>query len=252
MTEISNDHPVSWHPHGLAIQDYLHGREEDPKLIVHTADGEVTPFPISIYFRDYEDFSIVDEYAVALCDGRVLDIGAGAGAISLFLQDQGFEVIGIDIAEGAVEAMKTQGLKDARQLDIFDLKDEKFDTLLCLMNGIGFVSDFEGFGRFLDHARTLLNPGGQILMDSSDLREAEILEDLRSTQSDYFGKVWFQMEYNGVKGEPYHWLYLDQDKLQELCEAHGWFCQILLDAPEGMFLARLVMDAEDMDEEILD
>lgn len=219
-------------------------------MIVHTSDGDVTPFPISIYFRDYDDFSIVDEYAAAICEGRVLDIGAGAGAIATFLQDQGFEVTGIDIAEGAVEAMKARGLRDARQLDIFDLKDEKYDTLLSLMNGIGFVSDFEGFGRFLDHARTLLNPGGQILFDSSDLRQAEITEDLRSSEADYFGKVWFQMEYNGVKGEPYHWLYLDQDKLKELSEAKGWFCQIMLDAPEGTFLARLVMDEADLMDEV--
>lgn len=232
-------HPVSWHPHGEAILDFLYGREEDPRLIVHTIDGDVTPFPISIYFRDYEDFSNIDELGLSACQGRTLDIGAGAGALTLFLQAMGLEATGIDIAAGAVEAMQEMGVEDARQTDFFSFSGEKYDTLLCMMNGIGFVDSPEGFKKFLKHAETLLNPGGQVIMDSSDLRKSEDMEDLRSAPEDYFGRVWFQMEYKGQKAEPYHWLYLDPEMMAELCAECGWESEVLIEAAEGAYLARL-------------
>jgi len=234
----------SWLPLGLALRDYFEGAER-PIVRVHTSDGDVTMYPAELFFRTYDDFSIMDERGCMEAQGRILDAGAGAGAIALFLQDEmGKEVTAIDISPHAVEIMKKLGVEDAREGNIFDLNGELFDTILLMMNGIGFVGNLEGLYRFLDHAKSILAPGGQILFDSSDLKFADIDgADLRGKDSGYFGEVWYQLEYQGMKGEPYYWLYLDPVTLKQSAEAQGYAVEILEEAAEGYYFAKLTLEA---------
>lgn len=230
---------LSWLPHGLAIRDYRNGKT-DAKIMVTTADGDITPFPAEIYFRNYEDFSIGDEMGLLQCRGRVLDIGAGAGSVSLVLQDQGLEVTALDIAPHAVEVMQELGVQDARSGDFYDFSGERYDTLLMLMNGVGFVGHVKHLKAFFDHAATLLKPGGQLILDSSDLAQTELKDDeLNGPESEYYGEVWYQMEYEGTQGAPYYWLYIDPDTLLAEAKKAGWEGQVILEADEGYYLAAL-------------
>ena len=196
----------SWLPLGLALRDF-HDSAISTQLRVHTNAGTMTPYPPEIFFRNYDDFSIMDERGCMEARGRILDVGAGAGAVSLFLQNaMEKEVVALDIAPHCVEIMQDLGVQDARAGDVYDVEDEQFDTILLLMNGIGFTGTLSGLDRFLEHAKTLLRPQGQILFDSSDLRYADIgTADLRDDKTAYFGEVWYQLEYKGMKGAPYHW-----------------------------------------------
>ena len=91
-----------WKPHGLALLDYFHG-DTDAEVIVHSAAGEHIVFPVSIFFRKPQQFSPLENTALELCRGRVLDIGAGTGCHSLYLQDHGLSVCAVDILPDAVE-----------------------------------------------------------------------------------------------------------------------------------------------------
>lgn len=232
----------AWLPLGLALREHYESGERT-LIKVNTRDGEVTPYPSELFFRGYDDFSIMDELACVLVQGKVLDAGAGAGCISLFLQNElGLEVTGIDISPECVDLMKKQGVKDARVGDLFTLKGEQFDTILLLMNGIGFVGSLEGLDRFLVQVKGLLAPGGQILFDTSDLKYADIgTANLKAEESAYFGEVWYQLEYKGIKGEPYTWLYIDPETLRQHCEAAGWEMDILEEAAEGYYFVRLTL-----------
>jgi SAM-dependent methyltransferase len=232
----------SWLPLGLAIRDF-YTSGEGSLIKVSTVDGEVTPYPVELFFREYDDFGIFDELACAESRGRVLDVGAGAGCISIFLQEaMELEVTAIDVADLAIEVARDMGVKDARNLDFFDLKDEQYDTILLLMNGIGFVSDLEGLDRFLEHAKALLAPGGQILFDSSDLKFADIgTADLRKEKQHYYGQVWYQLEYKGIQGDAYYWLYLDATTMREHAEQAGYEVELVGEAAEGYYLARLTL-----------
>lgn len=235
----------SWLPLGLALRDHLEGAER-VRVRVHTHDGDITYYPAELFFRDYDDFSIMDERGCMEARGHILDGGAGAGAIALFLQDEmGHLVTAMDISPHCVEIMERLGVEDPRQGSIFDLQDEQFDTILLLMNGIGFVGNLEGLDQFLEHAKSLLAPGGQVLFDSSDLKFADIDgADLRGNESQYFGEVWYQLEYKGMKGKPYYWLYLDPVTAREYAEKHGYRFEILEEAGEGYYFARLTHGPE--------
>lgn len=232
----------SWLPLGLGIKHYYESGERT-LIKVHTVDGEITPYPAELFFREYDDFSIFDEAACHEAYGRVLDVGAGAGCISKFLQDLGFEVTAIEISPEAVDVMRKRGIKDARAGDFFDLgTGESWDTILLLMNGIGFVGQLDGLDRFLEKAKGLLRPGGQILFDSSDLALSELGgQDFTGAESKYSGEVWYQLEYQSIKGAPYYWLYIDQGTMQQYAEAAGYTFELMDEAEDGYYFARLTL-----------
>lgn len=231
-----------WSPLGQALLDFYHGKE-DAVFRVMSSVEEDQIVPVRAFFRDPDKLSKFDKIAIASCQGKVLDIGAGAGTHSLLLQEKGLDVTGMDISEEAAEVMRERGLKKVIAGDIFnyDFK-EKFDTLLMLMNGIGLAGDINGLENFLQHAKNLLNKGGQIILDSTDLHYVKDTSLLRASikkpEGEYYGIVWYQLEYNGRKGEFYSWLFADQDLLKEKAEAAGFKMDILYE-DDDQYLARL-------------
>lgn len=224
----------SWAPHGAALRDYLAGRL-DAEVIVRDEDGEEERTPASVFFRGPEEFSVLDQVALDLCRGRVLDVGAGAGCHSLVLQDRGLAVTALDVAPEAVEVMWRRGVQDARCGDVFGFEGERFDTLLILMNGIGLTGSLRGLDRFLERVPGLLLPGGQILLDSFD---PGVPDPVRPDV--YVGEMRFQLEYDGVRGSFYEFIFLDFDTLRAHAEAGGWRAESIWQEDEGHYLARLM------------
>lgn len=232
-----------WTPHGIALLDFYNG-DTSAKIVVHGDDGENEIVPIRVFFRGPADFSALEEAALDLCRGCVLDAGAGAGCHSLVLQGQKLPVCAIDIAPEAVEVMRKRGVKDARCADVFSFQEEPFDTILMMMNGIGVVGDLSGLDRFLGDAHRLLKPDGQILLDSYDPNWTEDPDEVPSPEvgghtGRYLGEMRFQLEYRGTNGPPLAWLFVDSKILAERAVKAGWSCEVIWQEEEGHYLARL-------------
>jgi len=223
----------SWAPHGAALRAFLAG-EEDAEIVVRDEDGEEERTPARVFFRGPGEFSALEEAALDLCRGSVLDVGAGAGCHSLVLQARGLAVLAIDVAPEAVEVMRSRGVRNVRCADIFGWTGERFDTLLILMNGIGLVGSLDGLDRFLQDASRLLEEGGQILLDSYDPGEPDPDRPGR-----YVGEMRFQLEYAGRRGAFYNFLFLDCETLDRHAERAGWCCESIWQEDEGHYLARL-------------
>lgn len=223
--------------YGAALMDYYTKSDVSP-LILYTNDAaEKEIMPIDLFFRGKNEFPEQELIALALCDGKVLDVGAGVGSHSLYLQEAGFDVTALELSQPACEIMKSRGLKKVINEDIFDYHTEKYDTLLFLMNGIGLVENIDGLQRLLEHAKTLLNPGGQLLFDSSDVDY--YYSSKEEKPSHYYGEITFQYEYKGQKGDPFGWLYIDQKELIKIGNQAGWVVQILDEDDHYQYLARM-------------
>ncbi len=233
-----------WRPHGRALLDFCNG-DTSAEIVVHADDGETEVVPIRVFFRGPSEFSALEEAALDLCRGRVLDAGAGAGCHSLVLQERDLSVCAIDLAPEAVEVMRRRGVKDARCADIFRFQEGPFDTILLMMNGIGVVGDLAGLDRFLAEAHQLLGQDGQILLDSydpgwtDDPDEAAAPERRRTPASRYIGEMRFRLEYKGKQGPSLAWLFLDAKLLAERAMKAGWSCEVIWQEEEGHYLARL-------------
>lgn len=232
-----------WRPHGKALLDFYRG-DASAQVIVHGDDGETEVVPIRVFFRGPSEFSALEEAALDLCRGRVLDAGAGAGCHSLVLQEQGLSVCAIDLAPEAVEVMQRRGVKDPRCADLFGFREAPFDTILLMMNGIGVVGDLPGLDRFLGDVHRLLTPGGQILLDSYDPTWAEegggeAPPEAGGPDGRYVGEMRFRLEYKGKKGPTLSWLFLDAKLLAERAMKAGFSCAVIWREEEGHYLARL-------------
>ena len=223
--------------YGEALNDFYNKRFTE-NLSLHTNLSETEEMPIDLFFRGEDEFPDQELIALALCDGKVLDVGAGAGSHSLYLQERGMDVSALEISPMACEIMKLRGVKSIIQEDIFSYNKEKFDTLLFLMNGIGLAENIEGLKRLLEHCKTLLNPGGQLLFDSSDI--SYYYDDGVEKPTDhYYGEINFQYEYKGKKGKPFGWIYIDQNELIKIGNSMGWVVQILDEDDHYQYLVRM-------------
>lgn len=198
--------------------------------------------PVPTLFRTYDEMPIQEQEAIKLCRGRVLDVGGGSGCHSVELKKRGHEVVAIDISEQAVEVMLDRGI-DARNLNFFDETFcEKFDTILLAMNGIGIVGKIENLPDFFKSIRRLLAPGGQVLLDSSDIKYIFTDEDgsmVIDLASNYYGEVDYKMRYRDSCGEKFYWLYIDFDTLDMYATEHGFRCEKCIDGEHYDYLARL-------------
>ncbi len=231
------------HPHkdplGTGLLAYMEGKKRGAVIRV-TSDVAVNDIiPIDYLFRDYDEMPLWEQEALKRCKGPVLDIGAGAGSHSLALLQQGLEVVAMDVSPGAVAVMKQRGLPKVLHEDIFAFSEEKFDTLLLMMNGIGLVGDLHGLNEFLVHAKYLLNPRGQILLDSSDLSYLYEETSIILPRDRYKGIIQYQMSYDEVVGDPFYWLYLDYAKLKKHAAYHGYSSMLLKEGDHFEYLARL-------------
>ncbi|WP_353127495.1 class I SAM-dependent methyltransferase [Parapedobacter pyrenivorans] len=222
---------------GKALRDYLDGNH-DEKLLLHTGYGEVEEMPVEEFFRLPEDFPELERIAMALCDGHVLDIGAGAGSHTLYLQNRGMNVTALERSPQACAVMRARGIQQVIQADFLQYQGNRYDTLLFMMNGIGLAGTLDGLRKLLQHCRSLLNQGGQLLFDSSDI--AYLYTDGSVDRpAGYYGEIRYQYAYKGSRSIPFHWLFIDQAMLIDIARSEGWVVQILYEDGNDQYLARM-------------
>jgi SAM-dependent methyltransferase len=198
---------------------------------------------VAYLFRGFEKMPKMEQNALLLSKGKVLDVGCGAGSHSLYLQEKGFDVTPIDISPNAIKACQLRGLKKATVQDVMSIKEEQFDTILLLMNGAGMCGRLKNISRFLLQLKSLLTENGQILVDSSDIiymfDEDEDGGKWIPGDTDYYGELEFKISYKGEMEKPFDWMYIDFNTLQNAALANGLACELLVEGDHFDYLARL-------------
>jgi 2-polyprenyl-3-methyl-5-hydroxy-6-metoxy-1,4-benzoquinol methylase len=166
----------------------------------------------------------VDRAALELARGRVLDVGAGAGAHALPLVDSGLDVTAIEILPELTQILRERGVKRARHASVWTFRARRsYDTVLALMNGTSLAGTIARLEPLLERLRELVSPDGQLLIDSTEMDPAEL---------DY------QLEYRGQKGPPFPQLFVGERTLKREARKAGWKMRVV--ASEGSrYLARL-------------
>jgi SAM-dependent methyltransferase len=228
---------------GKAILDYQTNNSPED-LLTETSISEADEMSVSYLFRSYNEMPKLEQKALQLAKGKVLDVGCGAGSHALELQNERkLEVTAIDISENAVKACQLRGIKNVKIANILDLDTEnKFDTIILLMNGTGIFGTLNATAKYLQKLKSLLNEGGQILIDSSDLIYMfdQDEDGAYSIPADgYYGELTFTVQYKGETEETFPWLYLDYNTLQNAAIANGLQCELIAEGEHFDYLARL-------------
>jgi hypothetical protein len=228
---------------GMALKD-CHAGDNSVTITVHSPDFEPDIQDVSYYFRSQGEMPLLEREAMDICFGTVLDAGAAVGSHSLELQKRGIDVTALELSSDACEIMKQRGVRKILNQDIFGTVNKKFDTVLMLMNGIGLVGTTGGLVRFLDHAKTFVDIGGQIVFDSSSLVYlfGEIADNDGHLEGNdrYFGEIEFVIEYRGVRSDCFSWLYIDFDTACRIANASGIRTELIAQDEDFRYLARFL------------
>ena len=226
---------------GAAILDYQ-TKGKAGKLSILSSMFEEDEMPVKHLFRNLEEMPMLEQKALSLAKGKVLDVGAGAGCHALALQAQSIAVKAIDISPLSCEAMELRGVMNAECINLFDEHLETgFDTILLLMNGTGIAGKIENLPVLFNRLKALLNKGGQILIDSSDIKYIYENEDGSfdiNLNAAYYGEVDYQMVYKDVKGDSFDWLYVDFPLLKSIAESCGLHGELIAEGEHYDYLAR--------------
>lgn len=235
---------------GQAILDFQTNNSPED-LITETNISEADEMSVDYLFRDYNDMPKLEKKALQLAKGKILDVGCGAGSHSLYLLEKGFEVTAIDISPNAIKACQLRGVKNARVQNLLDVENDpseseqvkqKFDTILLLMNGTGIFGTLAETSKYLQKLKSLLNPNGQILIDSSDIIYMFDEDEDGSflvPANGYYGELTFTVSYKGQTEDTFPWLYLDYNTLQNAAHANGLECELVIEGKHYDYLAKL-------------
>jgi SAM-dependent methyltransferase len=140
---------------------------------------------------------------------HVLDLGCGAGAIALFLADQGAHVTGIDLAPGLIGMAKEEAARRGSTATfiqgdalVYPLGVGEYDLVVCIGN---VISDFphEEISQFRDRVHQALRPGGRFVIQHRDgvLRVLSMSKPAEAIEDGAEGKIRRRFkEYDPVRG----------------------------------------------------
>lgn len=236
--------------YGQAIRD--HYESEEAFEVVERDDGWVGPSAgPALYFSEYEDWdpSVRDGLdGLAETDGRVLDVGCGAGRHGLYLQEQGLDVTGIDVSPGAVEVSRERGLADVRECDVGDVAaafdPDTFDAVVMLGNNFGLVGTADRAPAVLSGLATVTTADATLLAGTADPYETD-----DSYHADYHeynrergrlgGALRIRVRYRTHATDWFDYLMVSREEMRDVVADTPWTVSEFLDGEDGNYVGVL-------------
>ena len=192
--------------HRVSEQEWKQGIYESfAKVAKHTGQYEITvgKFDITVlpnvfspkYFTDSLWFA--EELPAIVGKKTFLEVGVGTGIVALYCAAAGATVTAIDInldaCRNTVMNAKRYGFSmSVRGGNVYDAlaPAEKFDSIFWnhpfndwdedveILLRAGIDPRYEGLRRYVEGARAHLNPGGQLLLGSSDMARTSVIEKI--------------------------------------------------------------------------
>ena len=197
------------------------------------------------YFRTFDEWDTYEQEAIQEAKGRVLDVGLGAGRHALYLQENGYEVVGIDTSPLALDISRLRGVKDCRLMSMHHLEfpDNSFDTVLLLGQNLG-LGNTEDIRSYMSRLYDITKPDGIIIGEARDPSITDKPEHFEFQKRNVerglpAGLVKVRV---GIKGRVSEWFYLflmDKETLKEIIEPTGWKIRRMYHSNHGMYIAIL-------------
>ena len=162
--------PADGDAFGAALLSHLeHG--DDGLHAIERDDGYVDVASASVYFGDIEAWSSTESQAIEMATGRVLDVGAGAGRVTLHLQERGIDATALDVSAGAIEVCRRRGAQQVWHGTLEDLaahSPESFDTFVFFGNNLGMIGSPEAAPGWFEALRRLASSGARVIGTTLD------------------------------------------------------------------------------------
>jgi len=192
-------------------------------------DGRVETLPVIDYLKPLLEWDDQERLGIQHAKGKILDIGCGAGRVLIHLQNCGHEVVGIDLAPGAVEACQKRGIKEVYQMSAADLKfsDAEFDSIVMYGNNFGVLGDDDSIIKMLRTFHRITSDDGVIIAGSADVVKTDDKVHLDYHQMNLErnrpkGLIRLRVKYKNLVGEWGDLRLATPEEMIYLGEQSGW------------------------------
>jgi SAM-dependent methyltransferase len=219
---------------GIALMAFF----DDPTS-THTLerdDGYIKIIDTKWYFRKYDKWHPIEQQLAKLAQGKILDVGCGNGRVIKYFQEQGMEVIGIDISKLAIKASKKFGVTNCIYMDArnLDLPVNSFDTAILLGNGLG-LSNVEESKTILSNLSKVVKPDGLLLASSRDPKITDnplhiAYHNRNREQGKPIGLIRLRVNFNDLKGEWFDFFMVEPENVNDFIKGTGWRLERIIKA----------------------
>ncbi len=229
--------------YGQVAWAYYNGNEVYE--IAERDDGYISAssYP-KIYFSGYDEWAPYEKKAMEYVKGRVIDIGCGAGRHSLFLQEKGFDVLGIDVSPLAVKVCKLRGLRKAQvmSIDEVNFKPNSFDTILMMGSNFGLFGSFRKSQRLLKKFYKMTSKAAFIVAATNDVYKTDNPAHLNYQKANrekgrMSGQLKLRIRYQKYATPWFDYLMVSKEEMKTILEGTGWRIKQFIDSEGSNYVA---------------
>jgi SAM-dependent methyltransferase len=217
---------------------------EDVYEVIERDDGYIDAMSSKGYFSDYEDWHPIEQEAMQFVEGRVLDVGCGAGRHSLYLQKKGFDVLGIDVSPLVIKVCRLRGLKKAEVMAIedVDFKPDSFDRTIMMGNNFGLFGSFKKARKLLRKFHRLASEKALIIAETRDPYKTDNgahleYHRLNKIKGRMGGQVKIRNRFRKYVGRWFDYLMVSKEEMREILKGTGWKSRRFINSRNSRYLA---------------
>jgi SAM-dependent methyltransferase len=207
---------------------------EDVVEIVEREDGfiDASVMGPKLYLAPFRRWPSHHRRAMRYAKGRVLDVGAGAGRVSLHLQERGQDVVAIDNSPGAIAVCRRRGVRDARVL-AFDAVDESlgtFNTIVLFGNNFGLFGTPTKAKQLLRRLHRMTSNDARLIVESRDVERRggadapwhRRYRERNIARGRLPGQIRIRVRFHDVIGPWMNYPMVSPDQLREILAGTRW------------------------------
>lgn len=239
-----------WDAFGQEIHAYWQG-DHDLVEIIERDDGYVdASYGPALYFAPLAQWWPIEQEAISLVRGRVLDVGCGAGRVALHLQEEGYEVMAIDNSPLAIAVCRERGVADARLMSITETGKHlgQFNTIVMFGNNLGLFGSPRRARWLLRRWKAMTTPDAQIIAATLDPTQTDNPDHLayhewNRRHGRLPGQVRIRVRFRRVVGAWFDYMFVSREDLEEIIAGTGWRLAHTIDSPGPGYVAILEKEA---------
>lgn len=228
---------------GHEVMDHLNGRPSFE--IIERDDGTVMPSGgPQMYFAPFRLWDVHARRAIRFVQGRVLDVGSGAGRHALHLQERGHEVVCIDNSPLALEVCRRRGVRETRELSVYQVSRSLgiFDTVIMMGGNLALLADTKRGKRLLERFDRITGPKARIIGETRDPYATDdpthlAYHRLNARRGRMPGQVRLRVRYREFIGPWFDYMLVSQDELRGLLEGTNWTLSQTIDSDSPAYAA---------------
>jgi SAM-dependent methyltransferase len=229
---------------GQEIWAYFNGKEAFE--ILERDDGfiDLDRGPL-VYFEDFKNWPKIQKEGIKSAKGRVLDVGAGAGRVSLYLQKRGFDVLATDNSPLAIKVCKKRGVKKARVISIEEIdrfKPNSFDSVIMFGNNFGLFGSFKKAKKLLKKLHRITSKNALIIAESTDPYKTDKPAHLQYHKFNIkrgrmAGQLKLRVRFEEYTGDWFDYLFVSRKEMKDILKDTGWKIKKFIDSGKSSYVA---------------